>query len=293
MDNTTIYGKRAIAAACLLGAAAWSGTAPAAGTSSDRSSRQPVEAGAPAAISEEAKDAFSHINEAIRVLRTMEADAGLRNALQRAPGVFVLPDYGRAALGVGARGGAGVLFVKRGGAWSNPAFYTLGGLSVGLQAGAEGGSIAMILNNQKALNSFKQNNNFSLNADAGLTVITWSGKGQASVGKGDVIMWSDTAGLFGDVSVSVTNINFDEDETSAYYGQQIADPGSVIDGRVTNPHATALKRGMKALPSEGGQSMPANENGAAPGSRPPERVPGKPKADRGEGPAGRVHNATA
>lgn len=268
MDNATRheYGKRAIAAACLLGVAAWSGSAPAAGTSSDRTSAQTNQAGTAAARSDEAKDAFSHINEAIRVLRTMEADAELRNALQQATGVFVVPDYGRAALGVGARGGAGVLFVKRDGAWSNPAFYTLGGLSIGLQAGAEGGSIAMILNNQKALNSFKQNNNFSLNADAGLTLIAWSGKGQASAGKGDITMWSDTAGLFGDVSISVTDINFNEDKTGAYYGQRIADPGSVIDGQIQNPNADALKRGMMALPSQGGQGTTGTGTGTGAGT---------------------------
>jgi lipid-binding SYLF domain-containing protein len=217
---------------------------------------------------DETQDANSHVDKAIRVMHKMESDPTLRTALQQAQGVFVVPDYGRAALGVGARGGAGVLLTKRGGKWAEPAFYTLGGVSAGAQAGVEGGSIAMILNNQKALNSFKQNNNFSLNADAGLTVLAWSGKAQGSVGKGDVTMWSDTKGLLGDIAVSVTDVNFDEAETGAYYGQKISSAKDVIEGRVKNPHAAILQRALASLPSagKGGQSSTGSSSTGSAGA---------------------------
>lgn len=87
--------------------------------------------------------------------------------MQQAKGVFIVPTYGRVALGVGGSGGAGVLLVKRDdGTWSDPAFYNIGGISVGVQAGAEGGPIAMVLNNEKGVSRFMQKNNFSLSADA-------------------------------------------------------------------------------------------------------------------------------
>ncbi len=41
----------------------------------------------------------------------------------------------------------------------------------------------MLLMTDRALNSFKGNNTFSLNADAGLTIINYSARGQASIGK--------------------------------------------------------------------------------------------------------------
>jgi lipid-binding SYLF domain-containing protein len=210
-----------------------------------------------------AQNAYGHIDKAVRVMHTMESDPALRTALQQAQGVFIVPDYGRVALGVGARGGAGVLFAKRDGKWVNPAFYTLGGISAGAQAGIEGGSIAMILNNQKALNSFKQDNNFSLNADAGLTIVAWSAKAQGSAGKGDITMWSDTKGLFGDLAISATDIHFDVPETRAYYGQQVASAKNVIEGRVKNPHATTLQRALAALPSANEPGMPATGSGSS------------------------------
>lgn len=197
---------------------------------------------------EQSADAATHIAKASQVLQQMQRDQALAGVLNRAKGVFVVPDYGRAALGVGARGGAGVLLVRRGGAWTNPAFYNMGGISVGLQAGVEAGAIAFVLNDQKALNSFMQNNKFSLNGDAGLTLVNWSAKGQGSAGRGDITVWSDTEGLFGSAAISVTDINFDEKETAAYYKRQVA-ARDVVSGAVRNPNATALQQALAGIGS--------------------------------------------
>ncbi|MYM76313.1 hypothetical protein GTP56_29650, partial [Duganella sp. FT134W] len=115
------------------------------------------------------------VTDAMRVVRQLEAEPRMKQLLQQAKGVLIVPAYGRAALGVGAHGGAGLLLLKRAdGSWSGPAFYDLGGLTVGLQAGAEGGALAMVLNNDKAVGEFMKKNNFSLSAAAGLTVFNWS-----------------------------------------------------------------------------------------------------------------------
>jgi lipid-binding SYLF domain-containing protein len=194
---------------------------------------------------DEAKDAIDHVNDAVATIHRMEADPGARQLLERAKGVFVIPEYGRVALGVGGRGGAGILIARHNGMWSDPAFYNYGGISAGAQAGAEGGAVVFVLNNDKAVRSFtKQDNNWSLNAEAGLTIVAWSGKSQGSVGKGDVTVWSDTKGLFGDLAISVTDMNFDEAETGAYYGRKITSSKGVVDGSITNPHAAALRQAL-------------------------------------------------
>lgn len=217
----------ALFAACALGLASASGAAFAAA---------PAGLGDREEMREDAADAIEQVNEAAAVLNQMKRDAGLAALLQDAKGVFVVPDYGRAAFGIGARGGEGVLLVNQGdGSWSRPVFYNYGGISAGLEAGVEAGSIAMVLLSDRALESFKQENNWSLNAEAGLTVINWSAKAQASVGKGDVLVWSDTEGLLGDLSVGVTDIHFDEDETAAFYGRT-APINDIIVGVVAVPH---------------------------------------------------------
>lgn len=199
---------------------------------------------------EEIRNANEHVNQAVQVVHKMGTNAEMRALLQRAKGVFVAPRFAEAALGVGARGGAGVLLMRDGKTWSNPAFYNMGGISAGLQAGAQAGAIALVLNDQKALNSFMQNNKFSLGADADLTLVDWSKKGAGSAGWGNITAWSDTTGLFGGAAINVTDIDYDEDETSGYYRRQVA-ARDVLAGKVRNPQADSLRQALADTTSGG------------------------------------------
>ncbi|GJJ04437.1 hypothetical protein RugamoR64_49750 [Duganella rhizosphaerae] len=192
-----------------------------------------------------AQSATRRVNDALAVVRQLEAEPRMKQLLQQAKGVLIVPSYGRAALGVGAHGGAGLLLLKRAdGAWSGPAFYDLGGLTLGLQAGAEGGAIAMVLNNDKAVNEFMKKNNFSLSAEAGLTVLNWSKLAQGSAGTGDVVAWSGTKGLFGDaVAVGLNDVRFNQALTNAYYGRTLS-PRDIADGSVSNPQAQPLQQAL-------------------------------------------------
>ena len=201
----------------------------------------------------EMKKATEHVNQAVQVVQQMQATPDMRALLQRAKGVFVVPKYGGAALGVGARGGAGMLLVRRGDTWSQPAFYNMGGISAGLQAGVEAGAIAFVLNDQKALESFMQNNKFSLGADAGLTLADWSKRGEGSAGWGNITAWADTEGLFGGVALNVSDIDYDEDETAAYYQRQVA-ARDVLAGKVRNPHADTLRQTLASISGSGAAS---------------------------------------
>ncbi|MGE5171516.1 MAG: lipid-binding SYLF domain-containing protein [Rudaea sp.] len=204
---------------------------------------------------DEAKGAIDDVNQAVGVIRKMQADPGAANLLSEAQGVFIVPKYGRAAFGVGGRGGVGVLLVKQDGKWSDPAFYNFGGLSAGVEAGVEGGSFVLVLNDQKAVDSFKQNNNWSLDAGAGLTIVDWSKKGRASAGRGDVTIWSDVKGLFAGAQVAVTDIKYDADQTAAYYGQtgKIA-LNDVFGNQVTNAHADQLKQMLGSAGTTNGRA---------------------------------------
>ncbi|MGE5622594.1 MAG: lipid-binding SYLF domain-containing protein [Bacillota bacterium] len=194
-------------------------------------------------------DAMQHVNDAANVVKRMENEPGMNKLLQQAKGVFIVPEYGRAALGVGGAGGAGVLLAKNNGTWSEPAFYNIGSISVGAQAGAEGGPIAMVLMNEKAVNSFKQKNNFALSADAGLTVVDWSKVAQGEAGTGDIVAWSGTKGLFGSAAIGVQDIRYNQAQTSAYYRQSNVAAIDVLSGKVSNPHADVLKQALAATSS--------------------------------------------
>lgn len=193
-----------------------------------------------------AMDGQEQVNEALRVVNQMKKDPQLTNLLERARGVYIAPDFAKAAVGVGGRGGEGVLLIKQDGQWSGPAFYNFGRVSAGLQAGAEAGSVAMLLMTEDAVRPFtSQENNFSLDAAAGLTVVDYSAQGRSTAGEPDVITWSDSEGLFAGASIGVTGFTRDEDENHAYYRKQ-ATPQQIFSGSVNNPHADVLK---DALPT--------------------------------------------
>lgn len=190
--------------------------------------------------------AITHVNDAVAVVRKLNSDARMRSLLQKAKGIFLVPTYGRAALGLGAAGGAGVLLLKRDdGSWSSPAFYYIGSLSAGAQAGAEGGAIAFVLNNDKAVNKFLQKNLFSLSADSGLTIVNWNASAQGSIGDGDVTAWTGTRGLFGNVAtVGLNGIRYNQNLTNAFYQQNVSISDAVGE-KFNNDGADVLRATLR------------------------------------------------
>lgn len=191
---------------------------------------------------ESTADARDVVQKSAEVIEKLREDPEGRELLNQARAVFIVPDYGRAALGIGGAGGQGVLVAKNEGAWSAPAFYNMGAINVGLQAGIEAGEVAFLIMSEPALKGFRDGQNFSLNADAGLTIIDFSARGQASAGKGeDVVVWSDTEGLFADLAISVADIFWDEEANQAYYDQTVAQ-ADIIDGNVQDPQGDSALR---------------------------------------------------
>lgn len=195
----------------------------------------------------QAASASRHVNDAVAVVHKLEMEDSMRPLIAAAKGVFVIPSYGRAAAGIGADGGTGILLARRAdGSWAEPVFYTTGGLSVGLQAGAQGGTVAFVLNNQKAIDVFLKKTSVSLNASAGLTVLNWNKMVEKTAGAGDVVAWSDTKGLFGDVAtVEVSGIRFNQKLNNAYYHRTLS-ATDVIEGKASNPQSQLLVRTITA-----------------------------------------------
>jgi lipid-binding SYLF domain-containing protein len=193
-----------------------------------------------------------HVEDALAVVKQLESDSTMRKLLQDASGIFIVPTYGRAALGIGAHGGAGVLLVKKAsGNWTDPIFYNIGGISIGAQAGAQAGSVAFVLNNEKAVQRFTDKNNFSLTADTGLTVINWAKVAEGSTGAGDATAWAATKGLFGNVAtIGVNDIRYNQRLTNSYYKQtRNVTSSEVISGKFSNAGADGLKQALANISS--------------------------------------------
>lgn len=186
-------------------------------------------------------DARQKVQGAVQVVQKMKSDPRLTQLLERAHGVFIVPNYGRGALGIGAQGGEGLLVTRNGEQFGSPAFYNMGGVSIGAQVGAAAGEVAFLLMTERAVQQFRSDRKFSLNADAGLTIGNYSARAQTSAGKvQDVVVWSDTEGAYAGVSAGVTDILPDNEANRAYYGRSDATPLTILSGRMEDPYGNAL-----------------------------------------------------
>jgi lipid-binding SYLF domain-containing protein len=203
--------------------------------------------------------ALAQVDDAAAVAGRMLRESRMQELLQQAKGIFIVPTYGRAALGVGASAGAGLLVIRRAdGSWSDPAFYNIGSLSAGAQIGAEAGAIALVLINERAVNKFMQKNSFALSAAAGLTIVNWSKIAQGALGAGDVVAWAGTSGLYGSlVALGVSDIRYNRTLTDAYYHRTVL-VADALAGRYANSHANPLRQALAGAGASAPDPAPAS-----------------------------------
>lgn len=182
------------------------------------------------------------VNDAATTVPKIKADHRFEEYLKQAKGVFIMPTLVKGAFLVGGQGAQGVLLKHNSdGSWSDPAFLTIGSISLGAQAGAKSGPAAMILMTDKALSDFTEAHNFSLNGNAGLTIVNYSAQGQAPVGKGDIIVWSDQSGAFAGASISGADISQNASQDHHYYGKQV-DATQILNGHARNARTDTLRK---------------------------------------------------
>ena len=178
------------------------------------------------------------VARASTVLEKLTKEPQVGGLLSNAKGVLLVPRFARGGLVVGGSGGKAVLVTRHDGQWTGPAIYNLGTVNIGPQAGAATGAVAMILMSDKAIAQFQKEKDIALNAHAGLTIVDYSKGAQARSG-GDVVLWSDTRGAYAGATVGVTGMNFDREETSALFGQDVT-ARDVLTGAVQTAPANTL-----------------------------------------------------
>ena len=99
---------------------------------------------------------LKRVNEALGVLDEIMAAADQavpRSVMEKAVGIAVFPSLLKGGLGIGGQHGRGILSVRdtKNGGWSNPAFLTINGGSIGAQIGVQAIDLVLVINNQRGL----------------------------------------------------------------------------------------------------------------------------------------------
>lgn len=151
-------------------------------------------------------------------------DKGIpEEVLQDAKCMVVVPHLVKGGFIVGAKHGRGVAVCRTSEGWSAPAFISVGGGSFGLQIGAEGVDLVMLVMNDKGLQHLLSSK-FEITGE-GSAAAGPVGR-HASAGTDwklntELLTYSRSRGIFAGLTLEGAVIEQDADSTTAIYGSDI------------------------------------------------------------------------
>jgi lipid-binding SYLF domain-containing protein len=171
--------------------------------------------------------------------------AWFREHMHQAKGFLIIPELLQGAWFIGGSGGRGVLVVKdkNTGDWSQPAFYTIGSLSFGIQFGGEKSEIIMMVFSEKGLDRL-YSSSVKFGGDASIAAGPVGGGAKADV-MTDFVSFVRSKGAFAGISLegAILKVNYDWDE--AYYGQKVSPIGIIKQKLVSNPGSAELRNTIR------------------------------------------------
>lgn len=202
------------------------------------------------AHADDASDARAVVDKATVTVNTFAKDrdyASLPALIAKAKGVLVYPQILEGGFIIGGSGGTGVLLVRdeQTGNFSAPAFYTMGGLSIGLLAGGQAAEVMLLINSQKALDSLLST---KVKLGAGVSVAVGpKGGGQGATVSADIISYSRAKGAYAGMSLDGQVIDVRDSLNAAYYGKPASPVDILVRKSVSNPGAGALQTALKSI----------------------------------------------
>lgn len=140
--------------------------------------------------------------------------------LDKAEAVAVFPNVIKAGFIVGGRGGRGVISRRVGNGWSAPAFFNLGGASIGLQIGASSTDFVLLFMNEDALKGLL-GDKFEIGGEGSIAAGPVGRAASASTDaqlKAGILSYSRSRGLFAGLELKGVVIDPDNDDNRAVYG---------------------------------------------------------------------------
>lgn len=147
-------------------------------------------------------------------------DKGIpKDLLDKAEAVMVFPGVTKAAFGIGGQGGQGVISRRIPGGWSAPAYFNLGGASIGAQIGVEKTDYVLLIMNDDGLNSLMKDKvdvGGELSIAAGPVGRTANASTDVRLSAG-ILSYSRSKGAFIGAALSGGTISPDNDLNEAVY----------------------------------------------------------------------------
>lgn len=173
-------------------------------------------------------DASRHSNDAAKVFNEIMStpDKAIpKGILDKAEAIAIFPGVVKAAFIVGGKGGQGVISRRTRGGWSEPAFYNLGGGSIGAQIGASKTDYIFLIMNNEGLKGLMEDK-FEMGGEAGVAAGPYGREAAASTNltlDAGILSYSRSKGAYIGAAIKGAVISPDNDLNQAVYGKKAND----------------------------------------------------------------------
>ncbi|MAH78452.1 MAG: hypothetical protein CBE14_000035 [Rickettsiales bacterium TMED254] len=142
-------------------------------------------------------DLIKASNSALKIISKNEDLKDFKKYLTNSKAILIFPEVYEGSFFFGAKAGNGILLIKNGRNWSGPFFYTIGGVSVGLQFGIKSGKVVMTVMSNRGLKSIlKERVKLGVDIDAAVADQGLGFSAETTLRLADVFSFSDNSGLF-------------------------------------------------------------------------------------------------
>jgi len=204
------------------------------------------------ALAADALEQQQLVDKAKMTIEAFAADPGVgpatREMKREAKALFIVPQFLRGAFVFGGAGGSGVLMVRdeKTKQWSEPAFYTIGSASFGLQIGGDVSEMVFVVRNEKGLEEFYRTD-FKLGVDASMAVGPVGEGGHVKGITADLMGYARKKGAFVGMAVDGSIIAVSDDSNAAYYGKPVRPTDIIVKHSVSNPKSADLRSAAAKL----------------------------------------------
>ena len=188
------------------------------------------------------------VDKALVTFRNFMADKEMewfQKNLKGAKALLIVPNLLKAGFILGGSGGSGVLVARdaKTGNWSQPAFYTVGSVTFGLQIGGEAAEVIMMVRTQKALDAL-YTTEFKLGGDASVAAGPVGVGSKANV-TADVVSFAKSKGLFAGLNLEGSVLKVSDDSNKAYYGKAVSPVDIIVKNAASNKGSAKLREELK------------------------------------------------
>jgi lipid-binding SYLF domain-containing protein len=161
-----------------------------------------------------------------------------KELLERAECIGVFPDAKKAAFVVGGEGGKGIFTCRKSdGTMGAPAFFRMGGPSIGFQVGIQESDLILLIMNKEGVSKLLQDQ-FTIGGEASAAIGPVGRTAQAATDAqmhAQILTWSRSRGAFAGLSIEGMVIKQNKDSNEDFYGKPVDAKEILVNHSVATP----------------------------------------------------------